>query len=94
MRRRAAIFLSAAGLIAPAAARSNPYLPWAGEAPVTVYAATCATSGGYVHFYAALDYNLFGKYGITVKTDLYDNTFAENLEKSGFLKGSFRLWSG
>ena len=45
---------------------ANPYLAKPGEAPVTVTAATCATSGGYVHFYSALDHGLFDKYGLKV----------------------------
>jgi NitT/TauT family transport system substrate-binding protein len=54
-------------LLAPAVTHSNPYLAKPGEAPVTVYVATCATSGGFIHLYTALDQNIFGKYGITAK---------------------------
>ncbi|MBI2088357.1 MAG: ABC transporter substrate-binding protein [Deltaproteobacteria bacterium] len=45
---------------------ANPYLAKPGEIPVSVTAATCATSGGYVHFYTALDNGLFDKYGLKV----------------------------
>jgi NitT/TauT family transport system substrate-binding protein len=48
-------------------AQSNPYLAKPGEAPLTVYVATCATSGGFIHMYSALDQNLFAKYGLAVK---------------------------
>jgi ABC-type nitrate/sulfonate/bicarbonate transport system substrate-binding protein len=54
-------------LLAPAVTHSNPYLAKPGEAPVTVYVATCATSGGFIHLYTALDQNILGKYGITAK---------------------------
>lgn len=47
---------------------ANPYLAKAGEAPVTVRAATCAVSGGFIHLYAALDNNLFDKYGLKVNS--------------------------
>ena len=51
----------------PVQARSNPYLAKPGEPPVSVYVATCAVSGGFVHLYTAIDQKLFEKYGITVK---------------------------
>ena len=53
--------------IAPILTRANPYLAKSGEAPTTVYIATCATSGGFIHMYTALDQNLFSKYGVSVK---------------------------
>src|SRR5439155_1324839 len=31
------------------------------------YVATCATSGGFIHMYTALDQNLFAKYGLSVR---------------------------
>jgi NitT/TauT family transport system substrate-binding protein len=46
--------------------RANPYLPQPGETPVTVRAATCAVSGGFVHLYTAMDNGLFDKYAIKV----------------------------
>jgi hypothetical protein len=53
--------------LAPISASANPYLAKPGKAPTPVYAATCATSGGFIHMYTALDQNLFVKYGISVK---------------------------
>jgi len=53
--------------VAAAPLRANPYLPKAGEAPVTVYLSTCAVTGGFMHIYTALDQNIFEKYGISVK---------------------------
>ena len=50
-----------------AGAEANPYLPRAGERPVTVRIASCAVSGGFVHLYAALDYGIFDKYGIKME---------------------------
>ncbi|HEX2929008.1 MAG TPA: ABC transporter substrate-binding protein [Candidatus Binatia bacterium] len=54
-------------LIAPISTSANPYLSRPGEAPVSVYIATCATSGGFIHMYTALDQNLFSKYGVSAK---------------------------
>jgi hypothetical protein len=54
-------------LLTPLSTSANPYLAKPGEAPTPVYAATCATSGGFIHMYTALDQNLFAKYGISVK---------------------------
>jgi ABC-type nitrate/sulfonate/bicarbonate transport system substrate-binding protein len=48
-------------------ARANPYLPKPGEKPVKVRIATCAVSGGFAHLYVALDYGIFGKYGIKME---------------------------
>jgi len=58
---------SSAIFLASISASANPYLAKPGEAPTLVYAATCATSGGFIHMYTALDQNLFAKYGISVK---------------------------
>src|SRR5918996_2688337 len=66
-RRCLGLFVGIAGLFAPASGRSTPYLPKPGEAPASVYVATCAVSGGFIHLYTALDQNLFEKYGISVK---------------------------
>jgi NitT/TauT family transport system substrate-binding protein len=52
--------------VAPTVA-ANPYRAKSGELAVTVYVATCATSGGFIHIYTALDQNLFNKYGLSVK---------------------------
>ena len=54
-------------ILAASFARANPYLAKPGEAPVTVYVATCAVSGGFIQLYSALDQNLFEKYGIAIK---------------------------
>jgi len=62
-----AYILWLAMLLAPEAARSNPYLAKPGETPVTIYVATCATSGGFIHMYTALDQNILAKYGIAAK---------------------------
>ncbi len=51
----------------PARSQTGGYFAKAGETPVTVYVATCATSGGFIHMYTALDQNLFAKYGLLVK---------------------------
>ncbi len=59
--------VAASLLIAPIAATANPYLARPGETPVTVRAATCATSGGFIHLYTALDSGLFDKYGMKVE---------------------------
>jgi NitT/TauT family transport system substrate-binding protein len=51
----------------PSVIEANPYLAKPGENPVTVRAATCAISGGFIHLYTALDYGLFDRYGIKVE---------------------------
>lgn len=51
----------------PAQAQNNPYLAKAGERPVNIRIATCAVSGGFAHLYAALDNNLFDKYGVKME---------------------------
>jgi NitT/TauT family transport system substrate-binding protein len=45
-------------------ASANPYLPKPGERPTMLRVATSAVTGGFVHFYAALDYGIFEKYGL------------------------------
>ena len=70
MKRRTpgVIALVAAGLLAvPFMAAANPYLAKPGEAPVSIKIATCAIAGGFIHLYAALDANLFDKYGLKVE---------------------------
>jgi len=52
-------------------AQTSPYLAKPGETPVTIYVATCATSGGFIHMYTALDQNLFAKYGLSVRHVVY-----------------------
>lgn len=48
----------------PCAVFANPYLPKAGERPLSMRISTCAVSGGFVHLYTALDNGLFDKYGL------------------------------
>ena len=55
------------GFLGAAAVHANPYLAKPGEAPVNIFVATCATSGGFIHIYTTLDQNLFAKYGMSVK---------------------------
>jgi ABC-type nitrate/sulfonate/bicarbonate transport system substrate-binding protein len=45
-------------------ATANPFLPGAGERPVTIRVATSAVTGGFVHLYSGLDYGIFDKYGL------------------------------
>jgi len=59
------LLLLFSSLVVPAGA--NPYLAKSGEAPVTLYIASCAVTGGFTHLYVALDYDLFAKYGLNVK---------------------------
>ena len=61
------LVMVAGNIIRPLSIQANPYLPKPGEVPVTVRAAACAISGGFIHLYAALDYGLFDKYGIKVE---------------------------
>ena len=60
------LMIVTSGAMAPVGVMANPYLARSGETAVTVTAATCATTGGFVHFYTALDNGLFDKYGIKV----------------------------
>src|SRR5689334_13426770 len=46
---------------------ANPYLAKPGERPIPIRIATCAVSGGFTHLYAALDNNLFDKYGFKME---------------------------
>ncbi|HTF92687.1 MAG TPA: ABC transporter substrate-binding protein, partial [Verrucomicrobiae bacterium] len=46
---------------------ANPYLARLGERQVKVRIATCAVSGGFAHLYAALENNLFDKYGFKIE---------------------------
>ena len=67
MKRFSFIGFVVTAIFAASFARANPYLAKPGEAPVTVYVATCAVTGGFIQLYAALDQNLFEKYGIAIK---------------------------
>ena len=61
-------FVAIAALLCTAVAVSaNPYLPKSSEAPTPIRVGTCGTSGGFIHFYAALASGLFEKYGIKVE---------------------------
>ena len=51
-------------LLLAVTASANPYLPKAGEPPTKLRVATSAVTGGFVHFYSALDYGIFEKYGL------------------------------
>jgi NitT/TauT family transport system substrate-binding protein len=51
-------------LLLTVTASANPYLPKAGEPPTKLRVATSAVTGGFVHFYSALDYGIFEKYGL------------------------------
>src|SRR5689334_5700731 len=51
----------------PSSVDANPYVAKAGEGLVTVRAATCAITGGFIHLYSALDYGLFDKYRVKVE---------------------------
>jgi len=51
----------------PSTLHANPYVAKAAESPVTVRAAACAITGGFIHLYSALDYGLFDKYRVKVE---------------------------
>ena len=51
----------------PSTLHANPYVAKAAESPVTVRAAACAMTGGFIHLYSALDYGLFDKYRVKVE---------------------------
>src|ERR671915_2319123 len=61
-----------------ALALANPYLPKAGEKPLSMRVSTCAVSGGFVHLYTALDNGLFDKYGIKFE-NIFIRGSAQNL---------------
>jgi len=67
MRRVMHSIIAAALVAAPLAAAANPYLAKPGETSVSIKIATCAIAGGFVHLYAAVDNNLFEKYGLKVE---------------------------
>jgi ABC-type nitrate/sulfonate/bicarbonate transport system substrate-binding protein len=62
-------FLSAALVLVgfSSHAKANPYLAKPGERHVNIRIATCAVSGGFTHLYAALENNLFDKYGFKME---------------------------
>src|SRR5215510_5302478 len=55
------------GYLQPDTLRANPYVAKPGESFVTVRAAACAITGGFIHLYSALDYGLFDKYRVKVE---------------------------
>ncbi len=57
----------AGAMAVPVAVIANPYLPKPGEARVAVRIGTCATTGGFIHLYSALDNGFFEKYGFKVE---------------------------
>jgi ABC-type nitrate/sulfonate/bicarbonate transport system substrate-binding protein len=59
--------LCAVIFLALSEANANPYLAKGGEAPMRIRMATCAVSGGFVHLYAAIENNLFEKYGFKLE---------------------------
>jgi NitT/TauT family transport system substrate-binding protein len=67
MRRFVSTLLAWAAVTVSWPVYANPYLSKPGEAIATVRAATCAITGGFIHLYAALDSNLFDKYGVKVE---------------------------
>ena len=48
-------------------AQANPYTAKPGETPIRLRIATCSVTGGFVHLYAALENNLFEKYGFRLE---------------------------
>jgi len=62
-------FCSLCGLLALATSQvhANPFLAKPGEAPIRLRIATCSVTGGFVHLYAALENNLFEKYGFKLE---------------------------
>lgn len=64
---RLLLLLLTFSLLTPHSSSANPYLPKTGEAPINIRVGTCGTSGGFIHFYAALAHGLFEKYGIKVE---------------------------
>jgi NitT/TauT family transport system substrate-binding protein len=65
-------------LSSPADIIANPYLPKAGERPISLRVSTCAVSGGFVHLYTALDNGLFDKYGLKLE-NIFIRGSAQNL---------------
>jgi NitT/TauT family transport system substrate-binding protein len=59
-----------------AAATGGPYLAQPGEAAVTVKAAWCAISAGFVQLFVARDYELFSKYGLALQTSQFTDSQA------------------
>jgi len=64
---RKVFFLALLLCCSPQLQAANPYLAKPGETPVSIRAATCAISGGFMHLYTAVDNRLFEKYGLKVE---------------------------
>jgi len=76
---KAAIFAFLLFLLSsPVDTIANPYLPKAGERPISLRVSTCAVSGGFVHLYTALDNGLFDKYGLRLE-NIFIRGSAQNL---------------
>ena len=63
-------------LLLAVTASANPYLPKPGEPPTKLRIATSAVTGGFVHLYSALDYGIFKKYGLRLRTRLHPRPIA------------------
>ena len=72
------LFAALVILLSAAPAGANPYLPKAGERPLSMRVSTCAVSGGFIHLYTALDNGLFDKYGIKLE-NVFIRGSAQNL---------------
>ena len=55
------------GLVSIRPVNANPYLPKAGEAPLSARVGSCSITGGFIHFYTALFNGLFDKYGLKIE---------------------------
>jgi len=63
MRLRWNVAIILLSYVVASAAFANPYLPKPGEKTISIRVATSAVTGGFIHFYSALDYGIFEKYG-------------------------------
>jgi ABC-type nitrate/sulfonate/bicarbonate transport system substrate-binding protein len=61
------VVVAIVGIWSGDAALANPYLAKAGEPLMRARIGTCAITGGFIHFYAALDNKLFEKYGVNAE---------------------------
>lgn len=62
----------------PVSTFANPYLPKAGERPLSMRVSTCAVSGGFIHLYTGLDNGLFDKYNLKLE-NIFIRGSAQNL---------------
>jgi len=87
MRRVMHSIIAAALVAAPLAAAANPYLAKPGETSVSINRRLVIPANA-----VAENVEVAREAGVTVKRkpdEIFDNSFAEHLEKSGFLK---ELW--